>query len=171
MRDALIVDIDGTLALGINKHRKAYEYNLCGEDKPNLFVMALIDTWTHKYKDGIILFCSGRENVTFPGKSKRKDKAYRKVVFNGKEHANCYDLTYHWLTFWLKMPKEKFDWKLYMRKEGDFSADSIVKKNMYHNYIEDNYFVHYVIDDRDQVVRMWREELGMDVAQVAFGNF
>ena len=35
---------------------------------------------------------------------------------------------------------------------------------------KDKYNIKYVIDDRNQVVKMWRE-LGLTVLQVADGNF
>ena len=73
----IIVDIDGTLALGIGDHRKAYDYHLCGKDKPNPVPWAIVEMWSKYHPFGWIIFMSGRENVTFPGRSRRKDQLYR----------------------------------------------------------------------------------------------
>lgn len=59
---------------------------------------------------------------------------------------------------------------LHMRKNGDDRADYIVKKEIYEANIKGKYNVIFVLDDRDQVVRMWREE-GLKCLQVAEGNF
>lgn len=60
---------------------------------------------------------------------------------------------------------------LYMRPDGDFRKDSELKKEFYYNHIEPTYDVLCVLDDRDQVVRMWREELKLCCLQVAYGDF
>jgi hypothetical protein len=55
---------------------------------------------------------------------------------------------------------------LLMRPQGDMRKDTLVKKEIYHKYIEGRYNIDYVIDDRDQVIRMWEFELGLDVIKV-----
>ena len=57
-----------------------------------------------------------------------------------------------------------------MRKEGDHRRDSIVKKEIYDTLIKDEFDVEFVLDDRQQVVDMWRE-IGLKCLQVAEGNF
>lgn len=57
-----------------------------------------------------------------------------------------------------------------MRPEGDERKDSIVKQEIYEKYIKDRYNVRFVLDDRNQVVDMWRE-VGLKVLQVAPGDF
>ena len=59
---------------------------------------------------------------------------------------------------------------LFMRADGDYRADSIVKEEIYHDKIEPVYNVLLVLDDRDSVVKMWRS-LGLTCLQVAEGNF
>jgi predicted kinase len=59
---------------------------------------------------------------------------------------------------------------LLMRKDGDVRKDSIVKREMYETEISGKYNVFAVFDDRDQVVRLWRE-LGLTCFQVADGKF
>ena len=55
---------------------------------------------------------------------------------------------------------------LFMRRTGDMRKDSLVKREMFDENVRDKYFVHFVIDDRPQVVRMWRHELGLTVFQL-----
>lgn len=54
---------------------------------------------------------------------------------------------------------------LFMREGGDFRVDSIVKKEIYHRWIEPYYDVRLVVDDRPQVIEMWRD-LGLHVISV-----
>ncbi len=57
---------------------------------------------------------------------------------------------------WLQDNKIPYD-ELLMRKEGDFRADNIVKKEILdaHFHKDD---ILFVVDDRESVVTMWREE-------------
>lgn len=59
---------------------------------------------------------------------------------------------------------------LYMRTAEDKRKDSIVKRELFDEHIRDAYDVRYVLDDRQQVVDMWRS-LGLTVFQVAEGDF
>lgn len=60
---------------------------------------------------------------------------------------------------------------LYMRKEKDHRKDAIIKKELYDMYIREKYFVQFVLDDRNQVVNLWRLELGLPCLQVNYGDF
>ena len=57
-----------------------------------------------------------------------------------------------------------------MRKTGDNRKDCIVKRELFDAHIKDKYYIDFILDDRNQVVNMWRE-LGFTVMQVADGNF
>ncbi|GBO53918.1 hypothetical protein APA_1866 [Pseudanabaena sp. lw0831] len=70
---------------------------------------------------------------------------------------------------WLEKHGISFD-SLHMRKSGDMRKDSIVKKEIYDEFILDKYNVAFVLDDRDQVVRVWRD-LGLTCLQVDYGDF
>lgn len=61
--------------------------------------------------------------------------------------------------------------RLLMRKSKDFRKDSIVKREIYEDTIKGKYYVEFVLDDRDQVVDMWRQELGLSCFQVNYGDF
>ena len=43
-----------------------------------------------------------------------------------------------------------------MRKTGDNRKDSIIKREIFENDIRPYYNIDYVLDDRNQVVEMWR---------------
>jgi len=60
--------------------------------------------------------------------------------------------------------------KLLMRKEGDFRKDYLVKQEIFETEIRDRYNVDFCLDDRNQVVDLWRS-LGLTCLQVADGNF
>jgi predicted kinase len=98
-------------------------------------------------------------------------KAYHKMgyiilIVSGREGtAECNSKTLAWLD---KHEIPYYD--LMMRKEGDFRRDSIVKKEIYDTLIKDRFDVEFVLDDRQQVVDMWRE-IGLKCLQVAEGNF
>ncbi len=59
---------------------------------------------------------------------------------------------------------------LLMRAAGDNRRDSIVKREIFDDRIRQVWHVKGVLDDRDQVVRMWRD-LGLTCVQVAPGDF
>lgn len=59
---------------------------------------------------------------------------------------------------------------MFMRKDGDFRKDAIIKEEIYKLCIEPIYKVAFCIDDRQQVVDMWRS-LGLVCLQCAEGNF
>ncbi len=58
---------------------------------------------------------------------------------------------------------------LFMRKSNDYRADEVVKKEIYETKILPAK-VWCVFDDRNRVVKMWRE-LGLTCLQVAEGDF
>lgn len=61
--------------------------------------------------------------------------------------------------------------QLWMRPSKDFRKDAIIKKEIYEAEIKDKYFVEFVLDDRDQVVDLWRKELKLPCFQVNYGSF
>lgn len=71
---------------------------------------------------------------------------------------------------WLKQHHIKYA-ALHMRAENDNRKDNIVKRELYEQHIAGKYNVLFVLDDRNQVVDMWRNELGLTVLQVAEGDF
>jgi len=62
------------------------------------------------------------------------------------------------------------DFSLYMRKEGDKTEDTIIKKEIYKTIIEPTFDVEFVLEDRQRLVDMYRE-LGLVVLQCDVGDF
>jgi predicted kinase len=89
-----------------------------------------------------------------------------RIVFVSGRTAGCRRATYEWLCEHIRVP---FD-ALHMRAEGDMRKDAIIKRELFDQHIREHYDVACVLDDRDQVVTMWRS-LGLTVLQVAEGNF
>lgn len=138
---AVICDLDGTLALFEgNPYNRDFS-----KDTPNFPVIHLINQYL-KTNDRII-FVSGRDDL------------YRKQ-------------TIQWLIEHLDFPKKESGEyiELYMRKHGDNRKDAIVKEEIFHENIEGKYNIRFILDDRNQMVEMWRD-LGLPVFQVSEGDF
>jgi len=61
--------------------------------------------------------------------------------------------------------------ELLMRKAKDNRKDSIIKTEIYHDFIKGKYFIEFVLDDRNQVVDTWRKDLKLPCFQVYYGDF
>jgi hypothetical protein len=70
---------------------------------------------------------------------------------------------------WLQVHGVTYD-KLYMRPDGDNQPDYIIKRKLYDDHIDGRYNVLFVLDDRNQVVDLWRS-LGLKCLQVDYGDF
>lgn len=70
---------------------------------------------------------------------------------------------------WLREHGITFD-HLFMRPSGDVRNDAIVKREIYETHIKGKFDVRLVLDDRNRVVDMWREQ-GLTCFQVAAGDF
>ena len=68
---------------------------------------------------------------------------------------------------WLKEHGVRYD-HIFMRQSADKRDDTIVKKEILDELPKDR--VAYVLDDRNSVVKMWRDA-GLTCLQVAEGNF
>jgi len=84
--------------------------------------------------------------------SGREDRFREQTV----EFLEKYDIPYH---------------KLWMRQAKDYRKDSIIKLELFEAEIRNKYFIEFVLDDRDQVVELWRKELKLPCFQVNYGNF
>ena len=86
------------------------------------------------------------------------------VVMSGRDES-CRSQTEKWLA-----ENEVPYAALFMRPAGDSRKDSIVKRELFDQYVAPRWAVRGVIDDRRQVVEMWRG-MGLMCAQVAPGDF
>jgi phosphatidate phosphatase APP1 len=59
---------------------------------------------------------------------------------------------------------------IFMRKQGDHRPDNLVKSDLLDELHDDGFRPIMAFDDRNQVVKMWRER-GIPCAQVAEGDF
>lgn len=61
--------------------------------------------------------------------------------------------------------------KLHMRSNNDNRQDFVIKHELFQEHIENKYHVKFVLDDRDQVVTLWRDSLKLPTFQVDNGDF
>jgi predicted kinase len=138
---AILCDIDGTVAIH-GDERGHYDYDKVSTDAPNESVIYLIEQFVGRH-DVEVIFMSGRE-----------DRARQDTTEWLHENISLYNRT----------PQ------LFMRATGDHRPDYIVKSELFDEHIRNKYDVRFVCDDRDQVIKMWRE-LGLTALQVAPGDF
>ena len=89
---------------------------------------------------------------------------YAIILTSGRDDV-CKQITERWLG-----KNYIFYDALYMRKHNDNRPDEVIKKEIYDKHIKDKYDVVFVLDDRNKVVKMWRD-LGLKCLQVAEGDF
>ena len=142
---AIICDVDGTLAL--HPQRGHYDTSKYDSDIPNTVVLEVVRRFQIATNGG-----PNGDGIPLVLVVTGRDEAYRQVT-----------------TEWLKK-YVSFD-SLFMRPKGDIRRDSIIKRELFEAHIRDKYNVLFVLDDRDRVVDMWRNELGLTVFQVAEGDF
>lgn len=147
MKNIVICDIDGTLA--DCEHRR----HLVEQSPPD---------WESFFREDLVM----QDKVI---------EAVRSIIF---EHlSSSYSLTlvtgrvekHRQITDRWFARNEMFYERLYMRADGDFRSDEIVKEEILHTHIGvENVFC--VFDDRQRVVDMWRRN-GLTCFQVAPGDF
>ncbi len=134
----VLCDIDGTIAdlshriHHISNGRRNYDafHDGCVDDKP---IWQIIDLVKALAAQGYhIIFVSGRTD-------------------------RIREETTRWLLF-----HELGGYLVYMRSAGDYRKDDIVKRELLHRILEDLKItkgdIDFVIDDRNSVVKMWRDE-------------
>lgn len=152
--EAIIVDLDGTSAL--MNGRNPYDAAKCDEDLPNWPVIETVKA-VHIQRGTKVLFVSGRD-AKFREPTERFLERYYRVDVSECSAAP-------------PAPGMVIPYQLFMRPEGDTRKDTLIKKEIFEREIRGKYRILSVYDDRDCVVRMWREELGLTVLQVAPGAF
>ena len=145
----VIFDLDNTLAN--MKHRVHYVRSKpknwpafekgIPNDTPKEDIVNLYRVFA-KSGDHTIILCSGRNEDT------REDTEAWLIKHDLQQHE-----------------------RLYMRKSKDYRKDSIVKYEMADEIEAEFGKISVVIDDRDQVVSMWRNERGITCLQCAPGDF
>jgi len=87
---------------------------------------------------------------------------YKVILVSGRSDI-CLEKTVNWL-----LDNKIYYYKLFMRPDGDFRPDTELKEEIYKKFIEPNYEVVAVFDDRPKVIAKWRE-LGLRVIDVGNG--
>lgn len=87
------------------------------------------------------------------------------IIFSGRDSC-CREQTIEWLKYH-KIPCDN----LFMRPGGNYEKDSIIKRKLYDEHVAGKYEIQFVVDDRNQVVDMWRKDLGLACFQVDYGDF
>lgn len=94
-----------------------------------------------------------------------KDQGFKIIFLSGREDK-CRDVTAEWLEVNLGFKPDV----LAMRTTGDMRRDSIVKKEIFNQYIRNFYWVEGVIDDRPQVIMECWGPLGIQVLKSGQDN-
>lgn len=144
----VICDLDGTLCnidhrLHYLKENKDWDsfYDNCDKDTANLWCVKILESLANSGVN--IVFVSGRRSSTWEKTTKWLNDNLPVKVWLGRE--------------------------LYMREDGDYRKDCIIKKEIFDEYLAGRNIL-FALDDRQQVVDMWREQ-GLICLQVAKGDF
>jgi predicted kinase len=147
--EAILVDVDGTIAHVVEGGRSNYDYTRVSED--------VVDVQTAWLVRAIY-------DMRFTGEGPRV------FIMSGRDDA-CREETVEWLAandIW-------FD-DIFMRpagakdERGNKLPDFLVKHDLFNAHIRGRYNVRFVLDDRNQVVDLWRA-MGLKCLQVAPGDF
>ena len=137
---AILCDLDGTLALTL-EGRSFYDMERVDEDTLDPFMGCVIDALSNY----------GAEP---------SGKPYPSIILISGRNECAREKTYKWLE------KNMVPYtKLLMRADGDTRPDEVVKRELYEKYIEPEYAVLGIFDDRPQCVRLW-QSLGLRVANL-----
>ena len=131
MRNAIICDIDGTLCDASDRIKYV-------QNKPKNYQKFYDEAIHSKANDWCKLILSGLP------------KSVEIILLTGRPYDNAEDLT-TWLVMW------GVRWnKIFMRNDGDYRQDAIIKQEIFDKEIKGKYKVLFCLDDRQQVVDMWR---------------
>ena len=168
MKNTVIFDLDGTLA-NIDSRRDI-------SMKPN----GKLDWDIFAAPNSILALDKPNAPVIKMAQMFKAD-GFKIVIFSGRNDRG-FDATVQWLNDFkvpfdlLVMRPDKFKDKSWPIADGTpatpdmrFMPDEILKKVMLDNFVDIN-DVFLVVDDRDKVVKMWRD-LGLNTFQVAPGDF
>lgn len=144
---AIIIDLDGTLA--DCEHRKQFIEGVKKDWKSFLKDENIIQDKLNHWCASIITNFKGSHKI---------------ILVTGRNEA-----TRAITTEWLSKHDQYFD-GLFMRKDRDWRQDAVIKEELFKLYIEPKFDVTFCVDDRKQVVDMWRR-LGLICLQCDEGEF
>lgn len=144
---AIIIDLDGTLAdCG---HRKQY---IEGAKKD----------WKSFLKDENII--QDKLNTWCSSIIANFKNSHKIILVTGRNEFTR-KITEEWLA-----SHDQFYNLLLMRKDRDYREDAVIKEEIYNLHIQPKFDVTFCVDDRKQVVDMWRK-LGLVCLQCDEGQF
>lgn len=147
MSSAVIVDLDGTLANC--DHRR---HHVEGDKKDwDAFYEAMENDFVNRWCEKLCQILRSHYFIYFV--TGRPEK-YRKITECWIEKQLGWGMGY----------------VLMMRPNGNFEQDAVIKERIYREQIEPLHQVMFCIDDRKQVVDMWRR-IGLTCLQCAEGDF
>ena len=173
MKNTVIFDLDGTLA-NIDARR-----NKAGSPSGKTPTPSKMD-WDVFFDPDNIKLDTPNDPVIKMAQLFKKD-GFKIVIFSGRNDRS-FDTTKQWLNQndvpfdLLVMRPDKFKSDSWPIADGNpatsdmrFMPDDILKKKMLDTFVDIN-DVFLVVDDRNKVVKMWRD-LGLNTFQVAPGDF
>jgi hypothetical protein len=89
------------------------------------------------------------------------DLGYRILLVSGRSETHR-EPTVRWLE------KHQIAYEVLLMRAA---KDSIVKREIYDQHIALHYNIAFILDDRNQVVDMWRKDLKLPCLQVNYGDF
>tara|TARA_R110002126_G_scaffold34517_1_gene106800 strand:- start:1033 stop:1944 length:912 start_codon:yes stop_codon:yes gene_type:complete len=137
---AFIVDIDGTIAKVDG--RGFFDWDKVGTDKPRKEIIEMV---SGLIESGLtLIFLSGRD-------------------------GSCIEETYDWIMRELMFDfiPEDGGFHLFMRTAGDNRKDAIIKKELFDEYIRNNFNIVAALDDRPCMSRLWNQMKIPNVITVA----
>jgi predicted kinase len=147
--DCIIVDIDGTLAQ--IKDRGPYDEHKVYNDDVRRHVLFTITSLMNANPELKVFIFSGRS-----------DSCMAETVRWLEDKCNYYVINYSNILRYNNCIGG-YDVELHMRKTGDKRRDSLVKTDMYNEFVKDKYNVIAVFDDRPQVIRECWKVLNLPV--------
>jgi predicted kinase len=126
--------------IALRGNRNPFDWNKVDEDLPNKSVIKLVSDLISY--GYLVFFFSGRDEI-------------------------CRAKTYNWL---MSHGIVSYNQSLFMRTHNDNRPDEIIKKELFDTYVKDKYYIEFILDDRNKVVKMWRD-MGLDCLQVDEGAF
>ena len=149
-QEAIILDLDGTLC---NTDHRIHHLNKTPKDW---------DSWNAGIMDDEINF---QVKCAVYGLLQLLHTHPKKLLIVTGRFEEFRTATESWLT-----RNGIVTYQLFMRKKYDFRSDTSVKEEIYHRFIEQDYDVKVVLEDRGKVVQMWRS-LGLECWQVKEGDY
>ncbi|MCY3487133.1 MAG: hypothetical protein OXH34_01725 [Bacteroidetes bacterium] len=162
----IVFDLDGTLAdirhrlHFIENQPKDWDAFFAACDKDDLIPVTaqIFEALLHMQDNAIEIWT---------GRSAGKDGEIREMTIEWLENYVChpYGCVGDEKTFF-----DEFEITLRMRSHEDYRQDPELKREWLNQARASGHEVHLVFEDRDRVVKMWRDE-GVQCCQVAAGDF